>query len=140
MDAHEREARRLIAKGADPRRTGLAAAAHFGLPRTFTITQGMAVGCLMGVLLAVAAAGVLMLTLSLRVSSATGAQADSPARAEVEAALSSVPPADRQAALADLARLVPLLPDPATRPRPPHPHARAEAGAGRRAVARTPAR
>ena len=113
MDVHEREARRLIAEGADPRRTGPAAAAHFGLPRTFTIAQGMAVGCLMGVLATVAMACVLMLALGPRVSPATGAQVDSPARAEVEAALSSVPSADRQAALADLARLVPLLHDPA---------------------------
>lgn len=114
MDVHEREARRLInEEGADPRRAGPAAAARFGVRRTFTITQAMAVGCLLGVLLVVAAASVLMLALGLRVSSTTSAQADSPARAEIESALSSVPPTDRQAALADLARLVPLLHDPA---------------------------
>ena len=112
MDAHEREARRLIAAGADPRRAGPAAAAHFGLPQTPTAAQSMAVGCLMGVLVVVAAAGILMLAFDLRVSSATALQTESSARTAVEAALSPVPQAEREAILADLVRLVPLLHDP----------------------------
>lgn len=112
MDAHEREARRLISEGADPRRAGPVAAAHFGLPRTLTAAQTMAVGCLMGVLATIALASIVLLTFDLRVSSATVVQAENSAIKAVEAALSTVPQTDRKAVLVDLVRIVPLSHDP----------------------------
>lgn len=112
MDAHEREAHRLIAAGADPRRAGPAAAAHFGLPRTPSPAQTMAVGGVLGLLAAVMVASLLLPIFDLRVTPASNLQPPSPARSQVDAALSSLPETEREAALDDLSKLVPLLHDP----------------------------
>ena len=129
MDPFREEAARLIAKGADPRRAGQAAAEFFGLPRAVGVRQAFGVGVALGTAVMMALAGATAWTFDLRpagnavavtatsTSDATAhsrhANIDVPTpAAQIEAALSPVPVEQRPAVLADLVKVTVMLRDP----------------------------
>ena len=114
---HEREARRLIGTGADPRRAGPAAAAHFGLPRRFHAGEALAIGIVLGGLAFAAPVGVTVGLVGLDparfglVRAPQDAPALQSAKAQVEDYLASVPVPQQTATLADFQRFAPWLHD-----------------------------
>ena len=129
VDPFRKEAKRLIAQGADPRQAGEAAVAYFGLPRAISVREGFKAGVALGacVVMALAGTGAWMFNLrpaggAVAVPSTSDAAASSrqtatndptPA-AQLGVALSPVPVEQRPAVLAELVKLTSVLRNPVT--------------------------